>query len=157
MPDRGEIRVDPIGWVIGPRAQPEDDGWGGVESIIRIDERFPVEALQGLEDFSHIEVVFAFHLADPERAVTGARHPRGLTSLPKVGIFSQRNKDRPNRIGLSRCEVLAVEGRDIRVKGLDAIDGTPVLDIKPFFSAFFPQIGAVRQPAWVDEITRDYY
>jgi len=157
MPGEGEIAIEPVGRVVGPRAQPEDDGWGGVESVIRIDERFGVEALQGLDEFSHIEVIFAFHLTDPERVVTGARHPRGLTSLPKVGIFAQRNKDRPNHIGLSRCEVLGVEGRDIRVRGLDAIDGTPVLDIKPFFSAFFPQVEAVRQPAWVEEITRDYY
>lgn len=157
MPDVGEVRIEPIGRVIGPRVQPEDDGWGGVESVIRIDERFPLEALQGLDEFSHLEVIFAFHLADPERTVTGARHPRGLASLPKVGIFAQRNKDRPNHIGLSRCEILRVQGRDIRVRGLDAIDGTPVLDLKPFFSAFIPQAGAVRQPAWVDEIARDYF
>lgn len=149
--------VDPIGTVIGPRAEPTDDHWSDVESTIRVNDRFPFEALLGLEEFSHIEVVYIFHLADPDKTTTGARRPRGLAHLPEVGIFAQRNKDRPNHIGVSRCELLDVDGRSIHVRGLDAIDGSPVLDIKPYFAVFTPAAGTVRQPAWVDEITRRYF
>jgi tRNA-Thr(GGU) m(6)t(6)A37 methyltransferase TsaA len=149
--------MEPVGHVIGPRTEPTDDDWGGVESIIRIDDRFPLEALKGLEDFSHLEVVYVFHLADPDQTTIGARHPRGIMHLPEVGIFAQRNKDRPNHIGVSRCELLSVDERDIRVRGLDAIDGSPVLDVKPYFAAFGPATDAVRQPPWVDEITHRYF
>ncbi|MBN2176580.1 MAG: SAM-dependent methyltransferase [Demequinaceae bacterium] len=149
--------MDPVGHVIGPRTDPIDDGWGSVESVIRIEERFPLEAFRGLNEFSHIEVVFVFDKADPAKTCTGVRHPRGLAHLPEVGIFAQRNKDRPNHIGVSRCELLGIEGRDLRVRGLDAIDGSPVLDIKPFFSVFTQPHGTVREPAWVGEITRNYF
>ncbi|MCJ7827236.1 MAG: SAM-dependent methyltransferase [Demequinaceae bacterium] len=149
--------MDPVGHVIGPRTEPTDDGWRDVESVIRIDDRFPLEALQGLDGFSHIEVVYVFHKADPAKVTTGARHPRGLNHLPEVGIFAQRNKDRPNHIGVSQCELLGVQGRDLRVRGLEAIDGSPVLDIKPYFSVFMPTTGTVREPAWVEEITRRYF
>ncbi len=151
------VSLIPIGYVRGPRAEPTDDGWGGVESVIVIDDRFPVESLAGLDEFSHVEVVYFFHLAEPEATTLGARRPRGLAHLPKVGVFAQRNKDRPNHIGVSRCTLLGVVGREVRVRGLDAIDGTPVLDLKPHFTAFAPPSGAVREPRWVEEITGEYF
>ena len=151
------VSLTPIGIVVGPRVEPTDDAWGDIESTIALDEAFPAEALRGLAEFSHLEVVYLFHLADPAATTTGARRPRGLAHLPEVGVFAQRNKDRPNHIGVSRCEILGVTGREVRVRGLDAIDGTPVLDLKPHFSAFVPKTGAVREPAWVAEITREYF
>ena len=73
-----------------------------------------------------------------------------------VGIFAQRAKARPNRLGVSRCRLVRVDGTRLVVGGLDAIDGTPVLDVKPWIDAFGPQ-GAVRQPTWATELMRDYY
>ncbi|RYZ19267.1 MAG: tRNA (N6-threonylcarbamoyladenosine(37)-N6)-methyltransferase TrmO, partial [Chitinophagaceae bacterium] len=75
---------------------------------------------------------------------------------PKVGIFAQRNKDRPNRIGLVTVELLERRERSLLVRRLDAIDGTPVLDIKPVFRQFGPQ-GELRQPVWVDELLKNYW
>ncbi|MDT0347467.1 TrmO family methyltransferase domain-containing protein [Streptomyces litchfieldiae] len=92
----------------------------------------------------------------PGRVHTGARHPRGNADWPLVGIFAQRGKDRPNRLGVSRCWLLGVEGLDVRVRGLDAVHGTPVLDLKPYMAEFGPQ-GEVRQPDWATELMRAYY
>ena len=91
-----------------------------------------------------------------EKVETGARHPRGNADWPLVGIFAQRGKNRPNRIGVSRCRLLRTDGLDLHVQGLDAVDGTPVLDIKPYMAEFGPQ-GPTHQPAWATEIMRDYY
>ena len=76
---------------------------------------------------------------------------RGNTDWPRVGIFAQRGKDRPNRIGVSRCAILGVDGLRIAVRGLDAVDGTPVLDLEPWMDEFAPQ-GPTRQPAWASEL-----
>ena len=146
----------PVGVVRGGRAEPVDDDWGAVEATIALDPRFGVEAVAGLEAFSHLEVVFLFHLVDEGRVATGARRPRGNPDWPEVGIFAQRGKDRPNRIGVSRCELLRVDGRDLRVRGLDTVDGTPVLDVKPWMGEFAPR-GEVRQPAWSRELMARYW
>lgn len=88
--------------------------------------------------------------------VPGSRHPRGNPNWPRVGIFAQRGKDRPNRLGVTVCRLLAIEGTVLKVKGLDAIDGTPVLDIKPYMQGFAPR-EAVREPSWAAELMRDYW
>jgi tRNA-Thr(GGU) m(6)t(6)A37 methyltransferase TsaA len=153
----GDVVVRPVGWVVGGRAEVRDDEWGEVRAVIRIDgARFSSEALAGLEDFSHLEVVYHFDRVPEEKIETGARHPRGNTDWPKVGIFAQRGKNRPNRIGVSRCRVLRVDGLEMHVEGLDAVDGTPVLDIKPYMTEFGPQ-GAIRQPEWATAIMSRYY
>ncbi|WP_127354551.1 SAM-dependent methyltransferase [Actinacidiphila soli] len=152
-----EIRVLPVGHVVGGRVPVEDDDWGRVEAVIQLDsERFGPEALYGLDGFSHIEVVFHFDRVPAEKIETGARHPRGNTDWPLVGIFGQRGKNRPNLLGVSRCRLLKVDGLDIHVSGLDAVDGTPVLDIKPWMAEFGP-LDEVTQPAWATELMRDYY
>jgi tRNA (Thr-GGU) A37 N-methylase len=73
-----------------------------------------------------------------------------------VGVFAQRGKNRPNRIGTTVCRVLGVEGTTLHVEGLDAIDGTPILDLKPWFSAFGPR-GEVTEPAWVAGLMARYW
>ena len=113
-------------------------------------------SLRGLAEFSHVEVVYLFHLVDPASITTDARRPRGNPEWPEVGIFAQRGKGRPNRIGVSTCQLLGVGGTSVRVRGLDAIDGTPVLDIKPYMREFGPR-GEIREPAWADEIMADYF
>jgi tRNA (adenine37-N6)-methyltransferase len=150
------IEMEPIGWVRSPRAEARDDYWGAVTSTIELDDRFAAEALAGLADFSHIEVVYQFHGVLPERVETSARHPRNRPDWPLVGIFAQRGKARPNRIGLSRCNLVRVEGRVVTVQRLDAIDGTPVLDIKPYMVEFGP-IGPVTQPSWATELMKNYF
>ncbi len=113
-------------------------------------------ATQGLEAFSHIEVVYVFDRVDPAAVCTGARHPRGRADWPEVGILAQRAKDRPNRIGVTVCELRRADGAAIEVAGLDAVDGTPVLDVKPYLPGFAPRT-EVRQPAWAEELMRDYW
>ena len=114
----------------------------------------PAEALEGLDAFSHAEILFVFDLVTNDKAVQGARHPRNDAAWPRVGIFAQRGKNRPNRIGSCIVRVLAVEGRMLRVAELDAIEGTPVIDIKPVMKEFLPRT-EVRQPAWATEPMAD--
>lgn len=151
-----EVPCRPVAVVIGGRGEILDDDWGEVTAVIRLDDAFAPDALAGLEDFSHVEVVFSFDRVPEDEIETGARHPRGRDDWPLVGIFAQRGKNRPNRLGVSRAEILRVEGRDLHVRGLDAIAGTPVLDIKPVMREFEPR-GPVRQPDWATELMRDYY
>lgn len=151
-----QAEVTPIGFVRSSRKDLRDDFWGKVDVEIVLDESFAPDALFGLSDFSHVEVLFLMHQVDPAKIATGARHPRERQDWPLVGIFAQRGKARPNRIGLTCATILGVEGRALRVRGLDAIDGTPVLDIKPWMDEFAP-IGATRQPDWATELMRDYF
>lgn len=147
----------PVATVVGGREAVADDDWGRETAVLRLDdERFGPEALFGLESFSHLEVVFHFDRVAPEKIQSGARHPRGNTDWPLVGIFAQRGKNRPNRLGVSRCRLLKVDGLDVHVQGLDAVDGTPVLDIKPYMREFGPP-GETTQPPWSTEIMRAYY
>ena len=148
--------MSPIAAVRGGRAAPEDDAWDSDTAEIVLDARFDPEALAGLSDFSHIEVVFVFDRVPAEKIETGARRPRGNPDWPLVGIFAQRGKNRPNRIGVTACAVLGVEGRVIRVRGLDAIDGTPVLDIKPVMRGFLPR-GTIKEPDWAGALMKDYW
>jgi len=150
------FEVVAIGVVRGGRVEAIDDEWGSVESSIVVDERFPESALAGLDEFSHVEVVFVFDRVDEASIVTGARHPRGNVEWPEVGIFAQRAKARPNRIGLTTCEVVGVEGRTVRVRGLDAVDGTPVIDLKPYMREFGPR-SAVHQPTWSSALMTNYW
>ena len=151
------ISLLPVGVVHASRKTPIDDNWGSEASIIELDaSRFTPDALMGLGDFSHLEVVFLMHRVPQEEIEAGARHPRGRKDWPQVGIFAQRGKGRPNRIGISRCTLRGVEGLKLMVEGLDAIDGTPILDIKPYMAEFGPR-GEVRQPAWAVEIMKEYY
>lgn len=152
-----EIILQPVGRIESPRIQLVDDQWGDIISTIHLDsEQFTEEAIAGLEDFSHLEVIFYMHQVPEESIQKNARHPRNRTDWPKVGIFAQRAKARPNRIGVSRCQLLRVEGISLTVQALDAVDGTPVLDIKPYMKEFGPQ-GAVHQPPWATEIMKEYY
>jgi len=149
--------MHPIGHVSGGRSDPIDDDWGESRAFIELDAaRFDDTALSGLAEFSHAEIIFVFDRVSDDEIVSGARHPRGRTDWPKIGIFAQRGKNRPNRIGVTVCRVVAVAGRRLEVEGLDAIDGTPVLDIKPVMSGFVPR-GEVREPDWAREIMAGYW
>jgi tRNA (adenine37-N6)-methyltransferase len=151
------MAVQAIGWVRGGRALSEDDEWDAVRSRIELDPAvLGPDATDGLAEFSHVEVIFLFDQVDEETVCTGSRHPRGRTDWPRVGILAQRAKDRPNRIGSTVCRVLEVGPHVIDVVGLDAIDGTPVLDVKPFMTGFGPR-GQVREPGWAAELMAGYW
>ncbi len=146
-----------IGVVSSPRSDPIDDDWGEVVCTISLDaERFTKDAVAGLEDFSHIEVVYVFDQVDEASISLGSRHPRNRSDWPRVGIFAQRAKARPNRLGVTTCELVGVDGLDITVRGLDAIDGTPVMDIKPHVVEFGSRT-AVCQPDWIGELMQHYW
>ncbi|GAA1184652.1 tRNA (Thr-GGU) A37 N-methylase [Kitasatospora gansuensis] len=157
MADRETFEVEALGHVVGGRIEPTDDFWGGTQAIIRLDgSLFPTDATKGLEDFSHLEVVFRFHLTDPTDLNLGARRPRDNPDWPEVGIFGHRNMRRLNWLGVSRCRLLKVDGLDLHVEDLDAVDGTPVLDVKPWFGEMGPR-GEQHQAEWTTVMLRDYF
>jgi tRNA (Thr-GGU) A37 N-methylase len=151
-----QFSIEPIGFVQSVRQFPEDDFWGGEQACIALESSYPPESLQGLSEFSHAEVFFLFHEIDPRKIVVGARHPRNNQSWPAVGIFSQRGKNRPNRLGSTICKVIRVEGTRLYVSELDAINDTPVIDIKPVMIEFLPR-EEVRQPTWATELMSNYW
>jgi tRNA-Thr(GGU) m(6)t(6)A37 methyltransferase TsaA len=154
---KGEVRIRPIGVVRSPRTTLTDDNWGAVESVIELDgDRLTAESALGLDQFSHLEVIYFLNQVGEGDVETGARHPRNRTDWPRVGILAQRAKRRPNRIGVSCCELRSVDGLRLNVRGLDAVDGTPVLDVKPYFREFAPRT-EVKQPTWVGELMSEYY
>jgi tRNA-Thr(GGU) m(6)t(6)A37 methyltransferase TsaA len=151
------ISLQPIGFVTKGRAEPIDDNWDGEISAIELDfQRLGPDALLGLDQFSHVEILYWFHHPAAETAHTAARHPRGNPDWPKIGILAQRAKNRPNRLGLTTCRIVKIEGPVLTVSGLDAIAGTPILDIKPYMSGFAPR-GEVREPAWARELMDGYW
>ncbi|HEY3725092.1 MAG TPA: SAM-dependent methyltransferase [Acidimicrobiia bacterium] len=151
------ITMQPLGTVRGGRTTSEDDDWGGLTCRIELDPAVvTTDATLGLDQFSHAEVVFVFDGVDPAQVCNGARHPRGRTDWPLTGILAQRAKDRPNRIGSTVCRLVSVDGHTIEVEGLDAMDGTPVLDVKPYMLGFAAR-GEVREPAWATELMSTYW
>lgn len=152
-----EIKMIPIGVVHSTRKATEDDHWDQEQVYVQLDEKlFHPEALMGLSDFSHAEIVFYMDQVDPVKVEKSARHPRNNTEWPKVGIFAQRGKNRTNQIGLTICKILKVDGVKLHLEGLDAVDGTPILDIKPWVSEFGPR-GSTDQPKWITKLMENYW
>ncbi len=157
MKQQENIVLKPIGNVRSPIKEVADDCWGGVLATIELDpELFGPECTLGLDQYSHVEVVFVLDKISQDEIEIGARHPRGRTDWPKMGIFAQRSKGRPNRIGITVCKLESVDGLHIRVRELDAVDGTPVLDVKPYLKGFAPR-GEVLEPAWAAELMAGYF
>ncbi|MBZ5719302.1 MAG: SAM-dependent methyltransferase [Acidobacteriia bacterium] len=152
-----DIILHPIGWVHSAENGPREDYWGDVVSEIHLASHFSPDTLVGLEEFSHIEVLFHLHGVDESAIVQGSRHPRGNPQWPRCGIFAQRAKARPNRIAATICELLSVEGLTLQIRGLDALNGSPVLDIKPVFAEFLPHQTSLRQPEWSHQMMANYF
>ncbi|TXS54384.1 SAM-dependent methyltransferase [Streptomyces sp. t39] len=151
------VALTPVGHVVGGRTEAVEDGWGEVTAVIRLDGALRAESpVLGLEHFSHLEVVFLFDRIDPGAVRTGPIPPRGQPEAAPVGVFAHRGPYRPNRLGVSRCRLLSVDGLDLHVAGLDALSGSPVLDVKPYMAEFTPD-GAVTQPAWSTRLMSRYY
>ena len=150
------ITLSPIATVKNTRQIVEDDHWGEIVSVIELDASFTEEALFQIEEFSHAEIIYYFHLVEDNKIETSARHPRNNKDWPKVGIFAQRGKNRPNRLGATIVKIIKREGIQLFVQGLDAIDGTPVLDIKPVMREFLPR-EKISQPKWATELMKNYW
>lgn len=114
--DPRAISIVPIGTVRSTRTEPTGDDWDRETTVIRLSDEFDESALWGLDDFSHIEVIYAFHLVDSHNVEVGARRPRGNPDWPEVGIFAQRGNNRPNRLGATICALLGVDGLAITVR-----------------------------------------
>ena len=151
------INLNPIGVVCSTRQEVKDDQWDAEESFINLDAaQFSPEVLDGIEDFSHAEVIFFMDKVNVEKISLSSRYPRNNTDWPKVGIFAQRGKNRPNQIGLTVCKIVKRDGLKLYLQGLDAVDGTPVIDIKPWVEEFAPR-GQVTQPKWISELMKEYW
>ena len=149
--------ITPIGWVRGGRVEAVDDDWANIEAKIELDlSQFDSSSLAGLDGFSHLDVIYLFHQVNTAAIESGARRPRGNPDWPEVGIFAQRARMRTNRLGVTNSEIVSVESDGVRVRGLDAIDGTPVIDLKPYMTDFAPRTEG-RQPDWAIEIMAEYW
>jgi tRNA-Thr(GGU) m(6)t(6)A37 methyltransferase TsaA len=127
-----KINLDPVGFVQTEATGKEVRDKTVISQIVFREEL--TEALEGVEEFSHLFVLFWLHeMSDEDRRIMKV-HPRGRSDMPLLGIFATRTPHRPNPIGLTRVKLLSVKGNIITVQGLDAFNGTPVLDIKPFDS-----------------------
>lgn len=152
----GRYELESVAHVESARAEPFDDDWSNVAQTIVLDESFSEDALAGIEDFSHLEVLYVLHRVDPATVERGKRRPRGNPDWPEVGIFAQRAKNRPNRLGSTTCRLVKRDDRRLHVVDLDCIDGTPVVDIKPVCEEFLPR-EVVRQPRWTRDLLRGYW
>jgi len=150
------ITLTPIGFVKNNRTEIEDDNWGQITSEIELADHIVAEALDGIETISHLHIIFYMDKVLDEKAKAQSRHPRNNLELPKLGTYAQRNKNRPNKLGLTIVELIKRRGRIIIVKNLDAINGTAVLDIKPVMKEFQP-LTEIKQPNWTKEIMKNYW
>ena len=150
-----EIKIKPVAWVKNSRTASLDDDWGPIISEIILADELPDNAFQNINEFSQLEIIYFFDKVNEDKKLY-VRRPRGNPDYPEMGIFAQRNKDRPNQIGLSTVELIWHRGRSIGVSMLDAMNGTPVLDIKPVYREFRP-VADIRQPAWVADLMRNYF
>ena len=151
-----KITLNAIAYVKNTRKTVQDDNWSAIISEIILADEIMEEALIGIEAFSHLEIIFYMNKVKDEKAIPQFRHPRNNNDLPKLGTYAQRNKSRPNKLGLTTVELVERKRKTLVVKNLDAIDGTPVLDIKPVMQAFQPK-GLIQEPNWVKEIMKNYW
>jgi tRNA-Thr(GGU) m(6)t(6)A37 methyltransferase TsaA len=140
------VMVQPIGIVRNNLGRRGYDEWRDTESDVVVCEEYQ-EALLGLDEYSHIEVLFYLHKMD--KPFNARIHPTGNPVYPLVGVFATRTPNRPSRLALTTCRLLSINGNVVRVRGLDAYDGSPVLDIKPHFGL---KSNEVKVPNWVKEL-----
>ncbi len=147
--------VKRIGTVRNGVAQPVDEGWGDVVSTIELLPQYQA-GLESLNQFSHALIVTYFHLSAyaPEKHLK--RRPRWRDDMPEVGIFAQRAKDRPNPLGITAVEIIKIENGNLIVRGLDAIDQTPVLDIKPYYPEY-DHVANAKVPEWEHRLMNGYF
>jgi len=144
-----EIRLQPIGSVDNQFLERIPEGWETALTQIVIDPQW-LPALYGIEQFSHLIVLFWLDRI-PEQGIELQVHPENRQDVPLVGLFATRTPYRPNRIGLQVVELVSRQASILSVRGLDALHGSPVVDIKPYL----PRgdcVPAARTPAWLDKL-----
>lgn len=145
-PGRRGVRLRPIGTVVNGEHGPRHEGWATILSWLALEPRL-APALDGIEEFSHVLVLcWLDRVSRAERQRLRVR-PRDRAELPEVGVFATRTQHRPNPIAATVVALLRREGASLLVRGLDALDGTPVLDLKPWGADFGPT-AEVRVPPW---------
>ena len=149
-----KIEMEAIGFVENDVKDKKDVSWGKDTSSIVLNEQY-ISGLMGLDDFSHVIIIYHLDRAKYEKDKHLQRRPQNRDDMPLVGIFSQRGKDRPNRIGMTSVEIVSVSDDRLVVRGLDAVDGTPVLDIKPYYPVYDKKDASV--PDWVDRLMEHYF
>ncbi len=152
---KNEIYLEPIGYVVCDVRETVDENWGDVISKIELLPEFH-GGLLGLEDFSHALILTYLDKSKYEKEKHLKRRPRGLESMPLIGIFSQRAKDRPNPIGVTTVKIEKVAENFLEIRGLDAIHNTPVLDIKPYYFQY-DRIENPSAPDWVERLMENYF
>jgi tRNA-Thr(GGU) m(6)t(6)A37 methyltransferase TsaA len=135
--------------------EPMDVGWGRVVSEIVLDETL-ADGLDGIEEFSHVLILFWMHRAPEAEPVRMRRRPQGREDMPELGIFAQRARHRPNPIGVAAVKLLRREKNRLFVQGLDAINGTPVVDVKPYVPAY-DVVETPRVPEWINRLMERYF
>ena len=150
-----DVEARPIGVVKCSVTEPRDDDWGEVVSEVHLDQDL-APGLVGIEQFSHALVVFWMHKSSFDGDKDLVRRPRGREDMLELGIFAQRAKHRPNPIGVTAVQVVGRRGAVLTVKGLDAIDGTPVLDVKPYVPPFDTRADATV-PEWMKRLMEGYF
>jgi len=142
-----EINLTPIGFVRNNIKEPGIEDWRTVTSEIIIEEDLK-EALSRIDEFSHIIVIYWMHKLSPSQRSIIKVHPKANQNLPLVGVFASRSPARPNPIGVTTVKLLERRDNVLKVTGLDAIDGTPVLDIKPYIPGDDSSTEA-KTPGWL--------
>jgi tRNA-Thr(GGU) m(6)t(6)A37 methyltransferase TsaA len=127
----GEYQLRPIGWVRSPLVDLAVAPKQGEEGAPQAELVFLAELVEGLKDLHVGETIWLLTWLDRARRDVLVVHPRDDMSRPEQGVFSTRSADRPNPVGLHRVEILSIDGSTVRVSHLEAIDGTPILDVKP--------------------------
>ena len=145
-----DMTLKPIGTVRNEVRQPQKPGyeWEKVVSNLVINSDL-TENLEGLEEFSHLIVLYWMHQADSKGPLPSKIHPRRNQKLPLVGRFATRSPSRPNPIGKATVKLIERQGNILKVQGLDAIDSTPLIDIKPYIPEYDSAKDA-RAPKWTD-------
>jgi len=142
-----EINLTPIGFVRNSIKEPGIEDWRTVTSEIIIEENLK-EALSRIDEFSHIIVIYWMHKLSPSQRAIIKVHPKANQNLPLVGVFASRSPARPNPIGVTTVKLLERRDNVLKVTGLDAINGTPVLDIKPYLPGDDSSTEA-KTPGWL--------
>lgn len=150
-----KITMNPIGYVDNEVDEKKHETWGSDISKIILKKEYS-GGLVGLNDFSHAIIICYLDKSKFDIDKNLQRRPQNREDMPLIGIFSQRGKCRPNHIGVTSVEIVSVEDTTLVVKGLDALNGTPILDIKPYFPVFDCREKAVV-PEWVDRLMDHYF
>jgi tRNA-Thr(GGU) m(6)t(6)A37 methyltransferase TsaA len=168
--DYQPIQLKPVGVV---RNQSKDPSWGRTlgaldwreratrmkeqrESVSELVIDSSLEGiLDGIDDFSHIMVIYWAHLIPPERRSMRKVHPMGNKDFPLVGVFATGSPVRPNSILTTVVRLVGRKGNVLRVTGLDALDGSPILDIKPY-SRRIPDTDEIKVPDWMRDIHQNF-